>query len=134
MYVRENVQGKMFSVFSIISLTIASLGILGLGSFMAQQRRKEIGIRKVLGATVNQLSLLLAKDLLWLVLLAKLVAVPFGYWAIEEWSENFAYRVALSPLIFLAGGILVLLVAAVIIGVNASRTALENPVSSLRSE
>lgn len=134
MYTRETTQGKMFSVFSFISLTIACLGILGLASFMAEQRRKEIGIRKVLGATVNQLSLLLAKDLLSLVLLANIIAMPLGYWAIEKWSENFAYKVAVSPLIFLAGAITVLIIAAAIIGAKASRTALENPVISLRAE
>ena len=124
----------MFSVFSMISLLIACLGILGLASFMAEQRRKEIGIRKVLGATVNQLSLLLAKDLLLLVLLANIIAIPLGVWAIQKWSEDFAYRVALSPMMFIGGALIVLLITAIIIGANATRTALENPVKSLRSE
>ena len=118
----------------MISLLIACLGILGLASFMAEQRRKEIGIRKVLGATVNQLSLLLAKDLLLLVLLANIIAIPLGYWAIQKWSEDFAYRVALSPMMFIGGALIVLLITAIIIGANATRTALENPVKSLRSE
>ncbi len=134
MYVRETVQGKLFSVFSVISLGIACLGILGLASFMAEQRRKEIGIRKVLGATVNQLSVLLMKDLMLLVLVANLISIPVGYWAIRQWSENFAYRVPLNPLMFISGAISVLFIAAIIIGVNASRTAMENPVKSLRSE
>jgi putative ABC transport system permease protein len=134
LYVREQVQGRLFSVFSVISLGIACLGILGLASFMAEQRRKEIGIRKVLGATINQLSVLLVKDLLFLVLIANLIAIPLGYWAILQWSENFAYRVPLNPLMFFSGAIVVMLIAAIIIGANASRTAMENPVKSLRSE
>lgn len=134
MYATETIQGKMFAIFSIISVAIACLGILGLASFMASQRKKEIGIRKVLGATVNQLSALLMKDLLLLVLIANLIAVPVAYWAIQNWSQGFAYRAALDPFIFIESAAAILLIALIIVGVNALKTTHENPVNSLRSE
>lgn len=134
LYTREVVQGKIFSLFSVISLIIASLGILGLTSFMASQRKKEIGVRKVLGATTRQVSVLLMKDLLMLVLIANIIAVPVGYWAMESWLQGFAYRVSLNAPIFIIGSLFVFVVATVIVGLNASRIALQNPVHSLRSE
>ncbi len=134
LYASERVQAKMFSIFSTISLVIACLGIFGLATFIAAQRRKEIGIRKVLGATVSQLSLLLMSDLLKLVLVANVIALPLGYWAIREWSAGFAYRVPLSPVIFIGGCAIILIISLAIVGANASRTAMENPVKSLRPE
>lgn len=134
MYKSESVQAKMFSIFSSISLFIACLGIFGLATFIAAQRKKEIGVRKVLGATVNQLAVLLMRDLLKLVLLANLIAIPLGYWAIGEWSSNFAYRVTLSPTILLGGSAIIIVISLVIVGANASKTAMEDPVKSLRPE
>jgi len=134
LYTAEKVQGKIFTVFSIISVAIACLGILGLASYIAAQRKKEIGIRKVLGATTNQVSVLLMKDLLRLVLIANLLAVPIGYWAMEKWSQGFAYRVALHPGIFIIGALAVFVIAMLIVGLNATKVAMQNPVKSLRTE
>ena len=134
LYRAEMVQGKIFSLFSIISVCIACLGILGLGSYIASQRKKEIGVRKVLGATTGQVSGLLMKDLLWLVVIANVIAIPAGYYAIDRWLEGFAYRIPIEPLIFVVGSGAVFMIAALIAGLNASRVARQNPVTSLRSE
>jgi putative ABC transport system permease protein len=134
LYTAEKVQGKIFTVFSIISVAIACLGILGLASYIAAQRKKEIGIRKVLGATTNQVSVLLMRDLLKLVLIANSLAIPIGYWAMEKWSQGFAYRVALHPAIFIIGALAVFVIAMLIVGLNATKVAMQNPVKSLRTE
>jgi putative ABC transport system permease protein len=134
LYTSEGVQAKIFTMFSLISVIIACLGILGLTTFMASQRKKEIGVRKVLGATSGQVSALLMKDLLILVLTANLIAIPAGYWAMENWLQGFAYRVALHPATFFIGAMVVFLIASVIVGLNASRVAMQNPANSLRTE
>lgn len=134
LYTTESVQGKIFTLFSIISVFIACLGILGLGTYLASQRRKEIGVRKVLGATTQQVSTLLMKDLVVLVLIANLIAIPVAYWAMDKWLEGFAYRIALHPLVFLLATGAVVLIASLIAGINASRVAMQNPVKSLRTE
>ena len=134
LYIAEIKQGKIFSIFSVISVLIACLGILGLGTYIASQRRKEIGVRKVLGATTQQVSALLIKDLFILVLISNLIAIPAGYWAMSKWLEGFAYRIELQALVFVIGSATVLLIAFLIVGINASRVAMQNPVTSLRTE
>ena len=134
LYTSEVVQGKIFSVFSFISVLIACLGILGLASYISAQRRKEIGIRKVLGATAGQVSALLMKDLLLLVVIANVIAIGGAYLAMLEWSSGFAYRAPLNPLLFVLGALIVFVVALIIVGLNASKVAVENPTSALRSE
>lgn len=134
LYTRESMQGKVFTLFSIISVFIACLGILGLGAYLASQRKKEIGIRKVLGATTRQVSTLLMKDLVILVLIANVIAIPVGYWAMDKWLAGFAYRIALHPLVFVVATAAILLLASLIAGINASRVAMQNPARSLRTE
>ena len=134
LYTTERVQGKIFTLFSIVSVFIACLGVLGLGTYLASQRKKEIGVRKVLGATTQQVSTLLMKDLLILVVVANILAIPFGYWAVNKWLEGFAYRIALEPFVFVIATGSVLLIASLIAGLNASRIAMQNPVKSLRTE
>jgi putative ABC transport system permease protein len=134
LYAAERVQGKIFTTFSLISVAIACLGILGLATYIAAQRRKEIGIRKVLGASAGEVSLLLMKDLLKLVLAAIVVAIPLGYYAIEMWSQGFAYRAPLSPTVFVIGASAVFITAMLIVGLNASRVAMQDPTKSLRTE
>ena len=134
LYEGEIKQGKIFTLFSVISVAIACLGILGLATYVAAQRRKEIGIRKVLGATAGQVSALLVKDLLLLVIVANLIAIPAGYWAIGAWLQGFAYRIEMQPVIFMLGALLVFLVAGLIVGLNATRVAMQNPVHALRTE
>ena len=134
LYTSEVVQGKIFTTFSVISVFIACLGILGLASYIASQRKKEIGIRKVLGASTVQVSTLLMKDLLRLVVIANLIAIAVAYWGILEWSQGFAYRAPLNPLLFLLGAFTIFFIALVIVGINASKVAVENPTDALRSE
>jgi putative ABC transport system permease protein len=134
LYAGEANQGKMFRVFSGISVLIACFGILGLSTYIAVQRKKEIGIRKVLGASTSQLSILLTKDLVALVLLANMLAAPLAYLILKKWSENFAYRATFEPLIFLLAALLVTAIALVIVSVNAARAANEDPVKALRPE
>ena len=134
LYRAEAIQGKMFTVFSILSVIIACLGILGLAAYIASQRKKEMGIRKVLGATAQQVSFLLMKDLMRLVLISIIIAIPVGYYAIEKWSSSFAYRVPLDPMPFALGALTVFVIAMIIIGLNATKVAMQNPVKSLRTE
>ena len=134
LYTSEIVQGQIFRIFSVISVLIACLGILGLASYISSQRREEIGIRKVLGATAGQVSALLVKDLILLVVIANAIGIGVAYWAIAEWSAGFAYRAPLNPLLFVLGALIVFIFALVIVGVNASKVAVENPTNALRSE
>jgi putative ABC transport system permease protein len=134
LYATEEKQGRVFTILSIVSVLIASLGVLGLASYLTAQRKKEIGIRKILGATINQVSILLMKDLLLLVLVAIVITIPIGYWAIVQWSQGFAYRVPIGLTIFLLGSGVVLLIATLIVGVNGIRAASENPVEAMRTE
>lgn len=134
LYRKEQVQSRLFSTFSFVSVFIACLGIFGLTSYIAAQRRKEIGIRKILGATSRQLSYLLVKDMLVLVLISNVVAMPVGYWAIQSWLQGFAYRIDIAPLVFVAGALAVLIAAGLIVGTRALATAAEDPVRAIRTE
>jgi putative ABC transport system permease protein len=134
LYASEQSQGKIFSIFSMISILIASLGIFGLASYMSVQRRKEIGIRKILGGSVLQIGYLLMRDLLALVLVAMVFAIPVCYISLEKWSETFAYRVPLTFDVFMIGVLSILVLASAIVSYNAFKSAMSNPVKSLRSE
>lgn len=134
LYSDESNQGKMFRVFSVISLMIACFGILGLSTYIAVQRKREIGIRKVLGASTGQLSILLTKDLLRLVVLANILAIPVAYLILTKWSESFAYRAPFDPLLFVIGAVSVTAIALIIVSLNATRVAQEDPVKALRPE
>lgn len=134
LYSMEEKQGRIFKILSVISVLIASLGVLGLASYLTVQRKKEIGIRKVLGASVSQVSFLLMKDLVILVVVAIAITIPIGYWAINQWSQSFAYRTTVGITVFAFGSGIVLLIALLIVGANALRAAAENPVIALRTE
>lgn len=134
MYRSEHSQGRIFTILSVISIVIASLGIFGLASYMAVQRRKEIGIRKILGGTAIQIGVLLIRDLLLLVVIAVIIAIPVCYYGLQKWSESFAYRTEISVDIFIAGFLSVISIAFIIVAYNAAKTIMESPVKSLRSE
>ena len=133
-YEQEQRLMRIFSIFAALTILIACLGLFGLVAFTAAQRTKEIGIRKVLGASVAHIVALLSKDFLKWVLIAFLVAVPIAYYAMSKWLENFAYRTAIGIETFLIGGALLLLVALVTVSYQAVRAALADPVQSLRYE
>lgn len=125
---------KIFTTFSILAILIACLGLLGLATYTAEQRTKEIGIRKVLGADVGSIVGLLSKDFIKLVLIAILVATPLAWFAMNKWLENFAYKAPLHWWVFLIAGVLAVIVALVTISFQAIKAGMMNPVESLRSE
>jgi putative ABC transport system permease protein len=126
--------GSLFQTFALIAIIIACLGLFGLSSFATEQRTKEIGIRKILGASVPGIVVLLGREFLKWVLLANLIAWPIGYFAMNKWLENFAYKTRLSPDIFLLSSLLALVIAAFTVGFQTLKSAAANPVDSLRYE
>ena len=134
LYQSEERQGTLFTVFSGIAIFIACLGLLGLSSFSISQRIKEIGIRKVLGASTTGLVRLLSVDFLRLIALAALIAFPIAWYAMHNWLSDFAYRIAIQWWVFGLAGLLAAIVALVTISFQALKAALVNPVKSLRSE
>jgi len=133
-YNAEQNTARLLTAFSALAIAIACLGLLGLATFATQQRTKEIGIRKVLGASVLSLSRLLSNEFLKLVLLANLIAWPLAYFAMTRWLRNFAYRVPLGLELFLLSGALALIIAILTVSYQSVRAALANPVNSLRNE
>jgi ABC-type antimicrobial peptide transport system permease subunit len=125
---------KLVLLFSCISIIISSLGLFGLVAFVAEQRRKEIGIRKVLGATVMSLTKMLSTDFIKLVFIACLIAFPLSWWTLNKWLESFAYRIHITWWIFLASGAIAILTALITVSFQAIKAAVANPVNSLRSE
>ena len=125
---------SLFKIFSVLAMLISCLGLWGLITFAAQQRVKEIGIRKVLGATVPNLVSLLTKDFLILVCIAILIAVPFAYWGISKWLEDFAFRINIGWTAFVIAGTVAILIALLTVSFQAIRAAVSNPVKSLRTE
>ena len=133
-YRSEERFGKLFLNFAILAIFISCLGLLGLASYSTIQRTKEIGIRKVLGASVSNIINLLSKDFLWLVAISALIAFPITWFAMNRWLENFAYRTGVSWWVFLLAGILATLIALLTISFQAIKAAIANPVKSLRTE
>jgi putative ABC transport system permease protein len=126
--------GTVFGLFTGLAIFIACLGLFGLASYITEQRAKEIGVRKVLGASEPQIVVLLSKDFTRLVLLAFMIAAPLAWYAMHTWLENFAYHINLSPLTFLLAGMVALAIAWLTLSYQAIKAALMNPVKSLRSE
>jgi putative ABC transport system permease protein len=134
MYDSEQRSGKIFISFAILAILIACLGLFGLATYAAEQRTKEIGIRKVLGATVGSIAGMLSKDFLKLVIIAALLAFPLAWWAMHKWLQDFAYRIDISWWVFIIAGMIAILIALFTISFKAIRAALANPVKSLRTE
>ena len=133
-YKTEQRTGQLFISFAILAIFIACLGLFGLASFAAEQRTREIGIRKVLGASAGNIVGMLSKDFFRLVIISALFAFPFAWWAMKTWLQDFAYRVQMGWLIFVLAGTGVLLLALCTVSFQAIKAALANPVESLRSE
>ena len=134
MYKSERRQGIIFGYFSGLAIIIAGLGILGLSIFAAQQRIKEIGIRKVLGASVISIVGELSKEFLKPVLIAALIAFPIAWYAMHKWLQDFAYRIDISWWVFIVAGVIAICIALFTISFQAIKAALANPVKSLRTE
>jgi putative ABC transport system permease protein len=125
---------NIFIGFALFAILVACLGLFALSAFIAEQRRKEIGIRKVLGASVGNVSILLSKDFIKLVLIAMVIASPVAWYFMNKWLEDFAYRVTISWWIFLLAGVIALLITLVTVSFQAIKAAIANPIKSLRTE
>lgn len=134
LYSSERKLGTIFSYFSLLAILIACLGVLGLSLYSIQQRIKEIGIRKVLGASVFSITGELLKEFVKPVLIAAVIATPLAWFAMNKWLEDFAYRIQINWLVFLLTTFLVLVLAVLTMGIQSVKAALSNPVKSLRSE
>ncbi|MDB5199417.1 MAG: macrolide export ATP-binding/permease MacB [Chitinophagaceae bacterium] len=133
-YESEQKQKTIFTSFAFIAIFIACLGLFGLSAFTISQRVKEIGIRKVLGAEVNSIVALLSKDFLKLVLIAIIIASPIAWFVMNQWLQDFAYRISIPWWIFLFAGIVAMIIAFVTISFQAIKAAMANPVKNLRTE
>ena len=130
----EMLIGKLSRLFAFLTILISCLGLFGLAAYTAERRTKEIGIRKVLGATLTNVIALLSKDFLLLVGIATVIAFPLAYWAMHSWLQDFAYRISISWWVFIAAGVLALLIALLTVSFQAVKAAIMNPVKSLRTE
>ncbi|MBV8253194.1 MAG: ABC transporter permease [Chitinophaga sp.] len=133
-YTTEETMLKIIRVFSLLAIFIACLGLYGLVSFMVVQKRKEIGIRKILGGTVPGILWLFGKEFSRLILLSFLFAAPLGWWLMHNWLQDFRYHVDLGPGVFAAAIIITMIIAALTVGMQSIRAAMMNPVKSLKSE
>jgi len=133
-YEKDRITMSLFNKFTLLSILVSCLGLYGLVSLITVQRTKEIGVRKVLGATINQLVLLMSKDFLKLVIWSLFIALPAAGFAMYKWLNNYAYHIRLSWWMFLTPAIVVTFIAIVVISKEIIRAALANPVKSLRSE
>lgn len=134
LYQTEQQLGQVFGAFALFSIFITCLGLFGLASFMAEQRIKEIGIRKVLGASITNILVLLSRDFTKLVLFAFVLASPLAYYAMDRWLSGFAYHTDIGLWIFVAAGIGAMVIAWLTVGYQAVKAALSNPVDALRAE
>ncbi len=134
MFFNETQISKVSGVFAALAIIISCLGLFGLATYTAQRRIKEIGIRKVLGASVTGLAGLLSKDFLQLIIIACLIAFPVSWWIMHNWLQNYEYRIIISWWIFFIAGIVAILIALVTISFQAIKAALSNPLKSLRTE
>jgi putative ABC transport system permease protein len=133
-YKAEDRLASIFSIFTIITIVLAGMGLFGLAAFTIEQRTKEIGIRKVLGASISSINGMLSKDFLKLVLLSILIASPIAWYVMYDWLQGFAYRINIQWWMFAGAGLLAVIVAVITISYHAIKAAIVNPVNSLRSE
>lgn len=134
LYAAEQSQAQLFTIFSLLAIFVACLGLFGLAALTTQQRVKEIGVRKVLGASVAGITALLAKDFIKLVLIAIVVASPLAWYLMKQWLQDFAYRIEMQWWMFVLAGVLAVGIAFLTISFQSIKAALANPVKSLRSE
>ena len=133
-YATESTLSRIINSFALMAVLISCLGLFGLAAFSAEQRTKEVGIRKVLGASVPGIVRLLSREFVWLVGLSLVLAIPISWWAMNRWLQGFAYRVPLSWWMFVLAGVLAIVIALVTVSFQAIRAAIANPIRALRSE
>jgi putative ABC transport system permease protein len=134
MYANVQRTGSIFTSFAVLAIIIACLGLFGLSAFMAEQRNKEIGIRKVLGASVSGITAMLSKDFVKLVIISIIIASPIAYWAMTKWLQDFAYRISISWWMVAVAGLSAIIIALLTISFQSIKAALMNPVKTLRTE
>ena len=134
MYNAEQQTGKLFTTFAVFAIFIACLGLFGLITYAAEQRTKEIGIRKVLGAGVGRIVSMLSKEFVRLVFIATLIGFPVAWWVMNKWLESFAYRINISWWVFVTAGLATLMIALITVSLQAIKAAIANPVKSLKTE
>ena len=134
LYSNEEKTAIIFNIFSVLAIFIAALGLLGLASFSAAQRTKEVGIRKAMGASIASVLLALSREYIWLILIATLAAWPLGYFFMKDWLQDYPMRVALDPAVFLISSLMAFLIAAITVLLRIYQSASANPVKSLRYE
>jgi len=134
LYRKDQKLGTAFGIFAVIAIIIACLGLFGLASYTAEVRTKEIGVRKVLGATVSNITLLISKEFLWLIIAANIVAWPIAYYGMNKWLSEFAYSTSINIWLFIAAGFLALFIALLTVSYQSIKAALQNPVKSLKYE
>jgi len=130
----EKLIGKLAGLFAVLAILISCLGLFGLAAYVAEQRTKEIGIRKVLGASVQQVWVLLSKDFIVLVLISCLIAAPISFYFLHNWLMNYDYRIKIGAGVFVLGGLIALLITIITVSFQAIKAAIANPVKSLRTE
>ncbi|MEO5600885.1 MAG: FtsX-like permease family protein [Cyclobacteriaceae bacterium] len=134
LYRSEQQMSAILTIMAALAILISCMGLFGLAAITALKKTKEIGIRKVLGATEGQIAVLLSRNFLLLILLSFLLASPATYWLLIKWLESYAYRISINPLLFVLGGVAALLIALATISFHTLRCARANPVNALRYE
>ena len=133
-YKQENQLENLYKIFAFIAIFLSCLGLYGLASFMAVQRIKEVGLRKVLGATSSNIIYLFSKEFILLISIAFVIAAPIAWYFMHQWLQNYPFRIELSWWLFLIGGLTSVIIALLTVSFQAIKAAIANPVDSLRSE
>jgi ABC-type antimicrobial peptide transport system permease subunit len=133
-FLNENLVSKLSNIFAALAIFICCIGLAGLAAFTIEKRIREIGIRKVLGASIQQLLMLISKEFLRLVLIAFLIAVPLTWWFMHSWLQKYEFRVSISVWMFGIVGLVILLLTLMVVSANTISAAIRNPVKSLRTE
>ncbi len=130
----ENQVGKLAGILAVLAIFISCLGLFGLAAFMAERRTREIGIRKVLGASVTHLWMMQSKEFVLLVMLSAIIASPLAFWLMHDWLQKYDYRITIEGWVFAMAGLIAVLIALFTVSTQAVKAALANPVKSLRAE
>ena len=134
LYRADHKTANLVWLFSAIAIFLSCLGLFGLAAFTAERRTKEIGVRKVLGASVPGIVTLISKEFVAMVVISMVIASPIAWWAMTNWLEDFSYRINISAVFFILAGIITLLIALATVSIHAIKAAIANPVKSLRTE
>jgi putative ABC transport system permease protein len=133
-YDEDRKVASIITSFTLIAMFISCLGLYGLSTFMAERRFKEIGVRKVMGASIQQILTLMSKEFIKLIIIAFVIAVPIAWYAMDKWLQGFAYKIAVNPMVFVYAGLIALVIALLTVSFESLKAAIVNPIKSLRSE